>query len=537
MQIYHNANIYTTANRPITAFVIDHGIFLALGTDEQILDGFPNANAIIDLGGKTIWPGLVDAHLHLQHLAQSLAMINCETDTLQACLSQVESKAKTLTGDAWVLGHGWNQNNWEEGFGTAEQLDKVTDGRPAFLTAKSLHAAWANSKALAIAGVDAHTPDPPSGMIQRDINGQPTGILFEAGAMALVESVIPKPSQKESEAQIDTLIPQLWAYGLVGIHDFDGMDCWHSLITLFQRDKLGIRVRKNIPFDHLDAFIEAGLRTDYGDDWLHLGGVKLFADGALGPQTAAMLEPYQGGEQKGTLLLSENEIIDIGKLAVNHGIALTVHAIGDRANHVVLNAFEKLRKYEQDQGLPHQQHRIEHAQILNPEDLARFAALDIVASVQPVHAPSDMVMADKYLGDRAKYAYANRSILESGATVVFGSDAPVETVNPFQGIHAAVTRQRLDGSPGPMGWQPEQRISIEQSLKGFCHTPAKISHRGDRLGKIAPGYKADFLILEEDPFAMLTDDLAKIHPAATFIEGTCVYQSESTSLDLPPTRF
>lgn len=533
MQIYHNANIYTGANHPLTALAIDHGIFLALGSDQQILDSFPNANAIIDIGGRTIWPGLIDAHLHLQHLAHSLAMIDCETDTLQACLTRVESKAKTLSEDTWVRGHGWNQNIWEEGFGTAQQLDKITGGRPTYLTAKSLHAAWANSKALAIAGIDAQTPDPPSGMIQRDINGQPTGILFEAGAMALVESVIPKPTQKELTAHITALIPKLWRFGLVGVHDFDGMDCWYALMALHQKGKLGIRIRKNIPFDHLDAFIQAGLRTDYGDDWLHLGGVKLFADGALGPQTAAMLEPYQGTDHTGTLLLTEDEILEIGKLAVNHDLALTVHAIGDQANHVVLNAFEKLRKYEQDQGLTHQQHRIEHAQILDPGDIARFAELDIIASVQPIHAPSDMLMAEKSLGGRAKFAYAYRSILENGATLVYGSDAPVETANPFQGIHAAVTRRRVDGSPGPSGWQPEQRLTLEQSLLGFSHTPAKISQRGDQLGRIEPGFKADFLILEEDPFGLPPEELAKIQPVATIIEGACVYQSESTSLDLP----
>ncbi len=534
MILFHNANIYTPLGRQVTALAVDHDTFLALGTDSEILDSFSKPDHVIDLDGRTIWPGLTDAHLHLQHLAGSMAMIDCETDTLQACLSRVESETKDLPEDAWVRGHGWNQNKWIEGFGTAASLDHVTGNRPAYLTAKSLHAAWANSKALELAGINAQRPDPPSGLIQRDKNGVPTGILFEAGAMALVESVIPQPSQKQIESQINALIPILWGYGLVGIHDFDGMACWNALVSRHQKGKMDLRIRKNIPFDHLDSFVDAKLRTDFGNDWLHLGGVKLFADGALGPQTAAMLKPYQGADQRGILLLTKDEILEIGKFAVSHGIALTVHAIGDWANRVVLDAFEALREYERKKDLPHLKHRIEHVQILDALDLSRLAKLDIIASVQPVHAPSDMEMADKFLGYRTKHAYAYRSILESGAEVVFGSDAPVEPVNPFLGIHAAVTRQRLDGRPGSGGWHPEQRLSLEQSLEGFCRTPAVISNRGKRLGNIAPGYRADFIILEQDPFQRQPAELAEVKPAATFIGGNCVYQSDTLPFDLDP---
>ncbi|MFN2303506.1 MAG: amidohydrolase [Anaerolineales bacterium] len=530
MKVFYNAKIYTPEPTNSTALVIDHGYIIALGYDKDILNGFHQAEQLTNVNNKTIWPGLTDAHVHLQTLAESLAMVDCETPSISTCLARVEKRCESLPRGAWVRGHGWNQNEWEGGYGTIESLDEVTSDHPAYLTAKSLHAAWVNSKALALAGIDQNTPDPPTGKIQRDSSGEPTGILFEMGAMSMVEEIIPRPSQTEILAMIDHLLPELWKMGLVGIHDFDGFDCWQALQAWFQQGNRNFRIRKNIPFDHLDTFIRCGLRTDFGNDWLHLGGVKLFSDGALGPQTAAMFEPYEGSDDAGSLLLSEDQIVQIGQDAISHGIALSIHAIGDQANHVVLNAYEKLRKYEQIHHLHHFRHRIEHVQIIQPQDLPRLAELDIIASVQPVHAPSDMIMADRYLGQRAQNAYAFRAIIDCGAPFVLGSDAPVESVNPFIGIHAAVTRQRLDGTPRPSGWHPQQRLSLNQALQGFSLMPAIASNRSDRMGKIAPGYTADFLILADDPFQITPDQLSSLKPEATFIGGECVYFSPETSL-------
>jgi predicted amidohydrolase YtcJ len=531
MKIFHNANIFSTEYPNATAFVVDHGLIVALGQDQDILSGFSKTNQVYDLQGRTIWPGLTDAHVHLLKLAETMSMVNCETDTISGCLERIHERAKTLPSDAWVRGHGWNQNLWQEGFGDAEILDSVTEGRPAYLTAKSLHVAWVNNKALSLAGIDESTPDPPGGIIQRDAAGKATGILFEAEGMALVESIIKPPSLSENCQMLRKLIPELWEMGLVGAHDFDGFGCWQALQVLHQDGKLPFRVRKNIPFDHMDEFINAGISTDFGSDFLHVGGVKLFADGALGPQTAAMMQAYEECSESGKLLLTADEIFEIGQRAVGNGLALAIHAIGDRANHVVLDAYEKLREYELSNNLPHLSHRIEHVQIINPEDIRRLPQLDIIASVQPIHAPSDMKMADRYLGTRAKHAYAYRDIINSGATVILGSDAPVEPINPFQGIHAAVTRQQLDGSPGPEGWQPQQRLSLFEALMGFSCWPAETTGRGHKLGKIAGGAYADFIILENDPFTMNSQELARIHPSATFVNGNCVYQSSELPFD------
>jgi predicted amidohydrolase YtcJ len=534
MKIFYNAKIFSPEYPAATAVVIDHGRFLALGSDREILTGFSSAKQSTDLQGKTLWPGLTDAHVHLRLLAETMTMIDCETSTRQACISQVKQAADTLPEGAWVRGHGWNQNQWGEGFGTAAMLDNVCGNRPAYLTAKSLHAAWANSTAMSLAGITGDIPDPAGGTIQRDQYGQPTGILLEAGAMRLVEAIIPAPTTAEIIAKIKDTLPELWKVGLVGIHDFDDFACWLALQSLYQAGSLGLRVRKHIPFDHLDEFINAGLHTGFGDDWLNIGGVKLFSDGALGPQTAAMLKPFEDTQESGTLLMDQDALVEAGEQAIAHGISLAVHAIGDRANREVLDAYQRLRAYERAHGLPQLRHRIEHVQIIDPADISRLAELDIVASVQPIHAPSDMLMADRYLGSRSQNAYAYQSILEAGAAYVLGSDAPVEPVNPFFGLHAAVTRRRADGSPGPQGWHPNQRLTLEEALNGFTITPAVVAGRGNRLGKIAPGYHADFIILEKDPFALEPHELCQIKPLATFIAGECKYQSQDIQADFLP---
>lgn len=530
MTVYHNAHIYAPEHPQATAVVVDHGRFIALGPDAEILTRFSHEHQTIDLHGMTMWPGLIDAHIHLKQLAETLSMVNCETTTLQACLDRVNQAASALPEGAWMRGHGWNQNQWDGGFGTAQMLDAACGQRPAYLTAKSLHAAWANSAALRLAEITEGTPDPPGGVIQRDQNGLPTGILFEAGAMQMVESVIPQPTHAENVARLQALLPHLWQVGLVGLHDFDDFSCWLALQEIFQTGQTPLRITKNIPADHLEAFINVGLRTGFGDDRLNVGSLKLFSDGALGPQTAAMHKPYEGSQDTGSLLMSEDEIFEIGTQAVTQGIALAVHAIGDRANHIVLNALERLKAYEAAHQLPQLPHRIEHVQILDPEDLPRFAELGVIASVQPVHAPSDMHMANRFLGTRAKYAYAYRSILDAGAEVILGSDAPVEPFNPFFGLHAAVTRRRLDGTPGECGWRSEQRLTLGEALRGFTHSPAIVAGKGGRMGKIAPFYHADFLLLEQDPFKLDPHDLGRITPLATFIAGECKYHTEDFPL-------
>ncbi len=548
MFILYNANIVTLDDHlpNASAMAIDGDRILAAGSDQEIRSRYGRepwtgkAVEELDLSGRTVIPGLTDAHIHLSHYAFGLQKVDCETATRQECLQRVAERAGRTPAGEWILGHGWNQNNWPEGFGTAAELDRAAPSHPVYLTAKSLHAGWANSAALHLAGIHPGTLDPPGGKILRDENGSPTGILLES-ATALVENALPEPTVASTAQAIRQALPVLWSLGVTGAHDFDGSLCFSALQAIHSQGQLHLRVVKSIPLENLPQAVALGLRTGFGDEMLRIGSVKAFADGALGPQTAAMIQPYEDrlkgrtqgiGEAHGMLLLDAEQLYEHGRLAVQHGLSLAVHAIGDRANHEVLNAFEELRTFEtrelHPKGAPGAiqfRHRIEHVQLLHPADAHRLARLKIIASMQPIHATSDMEMADRFWGERAALAYALRTQLEHGAVLAFGSDAPVESPNPFWGIHAAVTRRRRDGSPGRQGWYPAQRLSVLEALHGFTTGPAYAAGAEHRLGRLAPGYLADLVVLQEDPFACDPDSLYQIRPTATMVGGKWVFQS------------
>ncbi len=524
MKILHNARVYTLdITRPLaSALAVDHGEIAAVGGDE-LLREFERADKW-DLRGRVVLPGITDAHLHLQQYALSLQKINCETETLDECLLRVNARAGQARPGEWVLGHGWNQNVWGS-WPCAADLDQIAPHNPVFLTAKSLHAAWANSAALNLAGIAASSPDPLNGQIQRSLKGAPTGILLE-NAVQLIASIIPGPSSDGLADAIAKAQPVLWKMGLTGVHDFDGRDCFLALQQLHAQGRLKLRLTKNLPVELLKHACELGLRTGFGDDWLRIGSIKAFMDGALGPRTAAMFQPYIGEpENKGILNLDGEQLFEYGRRAADVGLGMAVHAIGDRANHEVLDAYEQLRAYETEKGLPHLRHRIEHVQVLHPGDAARLAKLNVIASMQPIHATSDMRMADKYWGDRTSLAYAWKTQLDLGAHVAFGSDAPVESPNPFWGIHAAVTRRRADGAPGPAGWHSEQRLSMLQAVEGFTTGAAYAAYAENRQGTIAEGRLADLIVLEKDPFACDPDEVKDLESSATMIGGEWVLES------------
>lgn len=525
IKLLYNARIHTldSTHPSASAIAVGHGRILAVGQSDQLLAEFERAEKQ-DMQGHTILPGLTDAHLHLEKYALSLQKVDCETPTLEECLRRVAERAQTAAPGEWILGHGWNQNTWGH-WPTLAGLDAIAPHHPVYLTAKSLHAAWANSAALRLAGVHAGSPDPANGRIQRDAQGQPTGILLET-AMGLVSAAIPAPSVETIMQAIEQAQPTLWHMGLTGVHDFDRRDCFIALQQLHQQGKLGLRVLKSIPLEDLPAAAALGLRSGFGDDWLRIGAVKVFMDGALGPHTAAMFQPYEGEpENRGILNMDAEELFDIGRQAAEAGLSLAVHAIGDRANHEVLDAYAQLRRFIRDRGLLPLRQRIEHLQVLHPNDASRLAELGIVASMQPIHATSDMHMADQFWGERAALSYAWRTQLQHGARLAFGSDAPVESPNPFWGVHAAVTRQRSDGSPGPNGWRPEQRLSLQEALAGFTLGPAYAAGLEDRTGKLAPGCLADLIVLEQDPFTVPPAALLEMKPIATMLGGEWTWQA------------
>jgi predicted amidohydrolase YtcJ len=377
---------------------------------------------------------------------------------------------------------------------------------------------------MQMAGITAETSNPEGGIIQRDSNGQPTGVLLES-AMNLVAQIVPQPSLDEVCQRIMKAQSRLWQYGLTGVHDFDGSSCFSALQQLHERGQLKLRVVKAIQRIDMENAIGVGLRSGFGNDILRIGSVKCFSDGALGPHTAAMLEPYDGeADNSGELLMSEDEIFETGQKAVDHGLSLAIHAIGDRANRTVLNAYARLRDYEKSRRLPALRHRIEHVQVLNAQDYNRLASLGIIASVQPMHATSDMQMADRFWGKRSAGAYAFRTLASSGTQMAFGSDAPVESPNPFLGLHAAVTRRRADGQPGLNGWYPEQRLSLDEALARFTVGPAYASCQERTLGRLAPGHYADLIVFDQDPFHLPPGEILNVRPIASMIGGEWVWE-------------
>ena len=546
-----NGRIYTVnPHQPTaTAVAIRDGKILAVGDDQAMRALLGKNGEWVDLGGRCVTPGLVDAHVHFQGYALSLQRVNLAgTATLDEALQRVAAKmaddGRPATGDGWLEGRGWAQDEWTgRHFPTAAHLDSVVPHLPVCLRDKSGHAAWVNSRALHIAAIDARTPDPPGGSIQRDGDNRPTGILFEE-AIDLVTRHIPATTLAHLVIAMRQAQVRCWQAGLTGIHDFDGRTCFQALQILRQVGELGLRVLKNIPVYRLDHAIGVGLRTGFGDDWLRIGGVKIFADGALGPRTAAMIAPYENEPGNyGMTVTDKEEMMAYASQASASGLSVTVHAIGDRANHDVLDVYEAVRAEERQQlersnlqspmehrpmahrPIPNLLHRIEHVQLLHPDDLHRLAQLNVIASMQPIHATSDMEMADRYWGGRARNSYAWRTVLNSGATLVFGSDAPVEPIEPLLGIHAAVTRRRPDGSPGANGWYPEQRLTMPETIHAFTRAAAITSGQEARQGSITPGKLADLTIFERDIFTVPPDELLDVGIAATVVGGEFKYRT------------
>ncbi len=516
----------------VTALWIRGRRIAAAGTDDEILDAAPAGARRIALEGACVLPGLVDAHLHFEGFALGLTRIDADLPRLEDVLEAVRERAAAAPPGDWILGHGWNHNRWGSGeWPTRQLLDVAAPDHPVFLTAKSGHASWANTAALRVAGVTRRTQDPPGGTLVRDGTGEPTGVFLEE-ASGLVAGRLPEVTAEQAADAMAAALPAAWACGLTGVHDLDGIRALRAWQILGERGHRGLRVCKSIPSSRLDEAVGTGLRSGFGDDMLWIGGVKLFADGALGPRTAWMLAPYENEPGNlGMPLMAPEELRETVTRASRHGLACFVHAIGDRANHEALDALAEARA-EEPAGERRLRHRIEHVQVIDPQDAPRFAELQVVASVQPVHATSDYPMVDRFWGrERGRWAYAFESLRRAGAVLAFGSDTPVEPIPPLAGIHAAATRRRADGSPGPEGWQPRERLSVAEAVRGFTRGAAFAGGVEDRLGSLAPGKLADLVVLAEDPFAVDPMDLAGLPVLATMVGGRFFHADPALGLD------
>jgi len=524
--VLYNGDVHTmdAAAPRAQAIAIAGNRVLAVGSDAEMRALLAPDGETVDLQGRTVVPGFTDSHLHFMSYGLSLKQIDlAEVPSLKEALARVEARAAETPAGQWLTGRGWDQSLWKgEAFPTREDLDAVAPEHPAFLRRKCGHAGWANSRALELAGITAETPDPAGGAIEHDpATGQPTGILKET-AMDLVFRLFDDPSVEEAADAIKVGIANAHKLGLVGVHTMEGAPSLRGFQQVRADGELKLRVLMQIPEDNLDAAIQVGLRSGIGDEWLRIGGVKLFADGALGAHTAYMLAPYDDDPGNCGIAVATAQHLKkvIGK-AARAGLASYTHAIGDRANREVLDAIEATR--EAGEGL-HLRHRIEHTHILDPDDIPRLAKLDVIASMQPIHAMQDMLLADKLWGARCAGAYAWRSLLDSGAVLAFGSDSPVEDLNVMKGIHAAVTRRRPNGSPGPDGWRPEQRIGVDEAVYAYTAGAAYASGEETIKGTLSPGKLADLVVLSQNIFTIDPMAIPEIEVLATMIDGEFVYK-------------
>ena len=525
--VFTNVNGYSFDNtrelEKFTTLVIDSGKVMAIG-DDRLVENFSDA-IIIDGQGKTLIPGITDAHGHVSSLGYTLLQIDLrDTSSARQAATQIADYAQKKPYLNWIRGRGWNQVLWPgQQFPSAKILDELVSDRPIWLERIDGHAGWANSKALALAGINANTISPPGGEILRDAEGQPTGILID-NAMNIINQVLPLPSAEELAAALDAATTHLLSLGITSTHDAGVSANENRFYTdLAQQKKLAVRLYGMISSTdpELGSILASGPTVD-DNDLYSVKSVKVYTDGALGSRGAAMLEPYQDRpDHSGLLLTSQQQLRSIFNAAIKANFQVAIHAIGDKGNQIGLDEVEYAYATIGGQNL---RHRMEHAQIVALADIPRFKELNVIPSMQPTHATSDMNMAEDRIGaERLKGAYAWRSFLDQGSRLVSGSDYPIELANPFHGIHAAVTRQDKGNQP-ENGWIPEQAITIEEAMRSFTIDAAWAAHQENVLGGLSPGKWADFILIDQDLFTIPSQDLWKTEVLQTWLAGKQVYK-------------
>ncbi len=530
--VIENANGYTLDSKgelvQFTALAFDaQGKILAVGNAADVSAKAPGARRV-DMGGKTLLPGLIDAHGHVFGLGQMLTQLDLsQTTSLEGALKAIGDYSRANAGQGWLRGRGWNQENWKLGrFPTAADVDTVVSDRPVWFERVDGHAGWANSRALAAAGITDKTPDPAGGKIVRDANGKATGVLVDA-AQELVTKVLPPQTEAEGRVVLDRALGALAKVGVTSTHDA-GLGVAEDRLYRAYADqgKLTARIYGMIGGTEgdFDALAKNGPLKTYGNDMYALRAVKLYSDGALGSRGAALIKPYSDEPHSHGLLFYKTAQMDaMMKKAMARGYQVNVHAIGDAGNHQILDIYQKELAATKSAA---QRHRIEHAQVVTQADIVRFKTLGIIPSMQPTHATSDKNMAETRVGhERIKGAYAWRSFLHQGSRIACGSDFPVESPNPFFGIHAAVTRQDASGQP-IAGWYPNQAMSLKEAFRCFTLDAAYAGHAENSLGSLEPGKWADFIVVDQDLFKVSTYDIYKTGVLQTWVGGKQVYQKQ-----------
>lgn len=476
----------------------------------------------IDLDGRTVLPGWRDAHVHLLSYARQRDQLVFDgRETFEQVLAAVRTRATGLAPEAWVLGRGWDQNTWGGRALHRRDLDAVTGQRPVLLAHKDGHASWANSAALSRAGVGAATPDPPGGRVIRDPSAEPTGLLLET-AQALMRGVAPEPEPRALPGLLRDALKAAAQHGLCAVANIGTPAEFAALQALELTGELPIRVTQFHYHEALAGLLTLGLRSGFGNSFLRLGGIKVFVDGSLGSQTAWMEEPFAIAGGTGIVRTEPTTLARLVREANEGQLAVAIHAIGDRAVHAALDAFEAAAALREALWRTPGRNRVEHLQLVRAEDFPRFRALGVLASMQPRHATADAVVAEREWGAQCARAYAWADLQRAGAMLAFGSDAPVETLAPLVGIHAAVTRQSPDGGPA---WRPEQCLTLADALRAYSAGAAAASADPEATGTLEPGAPADFVVLSGDPFAVPAGELLSLRVEATGVGGRWAFRA------------
>jgi predicted amidohydrolase YtcJ len=519
--LYFNAKIYTGQDiHRGDAFIVSEGRFLKIGPKSMLDSLMDKDDAMVDLNGLLVMPGFIESHAHLLGLGQSRINLDLRGLSKALIIEKVKKQAVEQKANTWIKGRGWDQNLWEEKeFPCALDLKGVSS--PVYLRRVDGHAAWFNDVALKIAGIDKNTKDPEGGVIIRDQNGNPTGVFID-NAIELVTRHVDNPSLAEQEIYLDLAMKEALSFGITSFHDAGASRKELELYQDYnQKNKLLLRIYAMIDGTDqqlVDDFLKKGpLKSDF----LTIRSIKYFADGALGSRGASLLEDYEDDKgNSGLLLMEEADLVKKTKNALQHGFQVATHAIGDKANREVLNAYQEALK---GHVAKEARLRVEHAQLVDPLDHYRFKELSIVASMQPIHCTSDMAWVDERIGKRLKdRAYPWQSLLEKGAVLAFGSDAPVEDINPIKGIYAAVSRKNPEEEKD--SFMPEERLSLAQALNGYFLGAAFSEFSEDVKGQIAEGFFADFVVFDTDILHPTKNTFLQARPLMTVVNGQKVYE-------------
>ena len=537
--IYIHGNILTGAHlRPndpsktpakVTAIAISQGKITAVGTDANLLKLQAPSTKIINLEGAFVMPGFNDAHTHIASAGQQKLTIDLDgTKSLAEMQQRIKTFASTAKSGTWLQGGGWDHTVWPtKTLPTRADIDAVTAGHPAVFSRTDGHIVIANSAALVAAGITSKTPDPPGAKIDRDASGEPTGIVREGPALAIIYKVIPPPSTDERRQALEVAIADANAHGVTSVQDFSDWEDFLVLEDLERSGKLHLRISEWLSFDLPVATLKKLQATHSASDpVLHTTMLKGFMDGSLGSRTAALNAPYSDDPTNSGIPRYDQKTLDqMATERAEAGFQLGFHAIGDRANDMALTAFERA---QQAPMKPFFRYRIEHAQVVSPSDFDRFSRLHVIASMQPSHLLTDMNWAEARLGpDRVKYSYAWRSFLDHNVVLAFGTDYPVESINPFRGLYAAVTRQN---EAGTKTYQPQEKITLNEAIYAYTQASAFAENQEKLKGRLEPGFVADFVVLDHDITAPTATPQELLHTKVlrTVLNGEIIYSSKET---------